>query len=543
MRPARFWTGVLVGLAAFLGSAVPARAQEPADECCALPGPAPVAAGWWQRFLVVQRAEVGQQPGTITHAYKCVHVPAGEAQRMLVQLLGGDGQKGAKGGRLALVADERTNTLFVRASAERVTEVEALLNKIDVPVRKGPVAGSAPYLSFYPVPDGQADPVAKLLQKIYERSSGAVVIQAVSPSKIAMFADPNTHLAVARDLHQAFPPAVAEVIPLTVLQAAQTAALLGGRQKEPLIEVDSARNALLVKGTREQINEVREALRALGEPGTAAGAKVQILTIPTANAADLADHLKRTLEKMRGNPVRLILPGKVEARPAKGGAPPAKQDAKLPGKPNVPVTITAAGDKLVLSSDDPEALALAKELVRLANRAPGQGDFEVIRLRHANAAAIAQTLDEIFNGPRAGEGKAFPGTKGGPPRRENRVRIVPEPVTNTLLVRASPLDLMTIRRLLERSLDSVDAALSESQMRTWVLGSLKYAKAAELAKVVQEVYRAESTRSADAARSRPALTVGVDEKANTLVLRCSQPLYEEIRRLVEQLEQLHRDRK
>lgn len=80
-------------------------------------------------------------------------------------------------------------------------------------------------------------------------------------------------------------------------------------------------------------------------------------------------------------------------------------------------------------------------------------------------------------------------------------------------------------------------------MRTWVLGSLKYAKAAELAKVVQEVYRAESTRSADAARSRPALTVGVDEKANTLVLRCSQPLYEEIRRLVEQLEQLHRDRK
>src|SRR5947209_5344634 len=247
MRPVRFWTGVLVGLAACLGPAVPAQAQEPVDECCALPAP---AAAWWQKFLVVQKGKAGRQPGTITHAYKCIYVPAGEALTMLERLLGGDGPRGARGGRLALVADARTNTLFARGPAERVEEAEASLTKLDVPAPKSPDAASRPELLSYAVPDGQADTVARLLQKICQRSPGTVVIQAVSPSKVAVFAEPNTHLAVARDLHQGFPPTLAEVIPLTVLDAARAAAFLDGHRKEPLIEAGPTRNALLVKGTR-----------------------------------------------------------------------------------------------------------------------------------------------------------------------------------------------------------------------------------------------------------------------------------------------------
>ena len=39
-----------------------------------------------------------------------------------------------------------------------------------------------------------------------------------------------------------------------------------------------------------------------------------------------------------------------------------------------------------------------------------------------------------------------------------RVRIVAEPITNTLLVQARPLDVLTIRNLLSKALDIPEAA-------------------------------------------------------------------------------------
>ena len=73
----------------------------------------------------------------------------------------------------------------------------------------------------------------------------------------------------------------------------------------------------------------------------------------------------------------------------------------------------------------------------------GQGQLEVIRLRSASAADVARVLDEAFNGPQR------PGT----PRTE-RVRIVAEPITNVLLIAATPADLQSIRKLLESALDA-----------------------------------------------------------------------------------------
>jgi type II secretory pathway component GspD/PulD (secretin) len=94
--------------------------------------------------------------------------------------------------------------------------------------------------------------------------------------------------------------------------------------------------------------------------------------------------------------------------------------------------------------------------------ATGAGDFETIQLKHARAGDIAKLLDEAFNGPKAagspagatgahspppGEGKA---TTGGATTHTDRIRVVADPATNVLLVRASPLDMLTIRRLVEK---------------------------------------------------------------------------------------------
>src|SRR5262249_14907878 len=139
-----------------------------------------------------------------------------------------------------------------------------------------------------------------------------------------------------------------------------------------------------------------------------------------------------------------------------------KKNGEKPGGKDLPVTITAFGNKLIVTSDDPKALALVQELTRLLTQTPeGKGDFEIIKLNNASATDMAKILDEAFNGPKqqTQPQQQFPffnnrfGVQPPANPTPNTIRVVADPATNSLLVRASPLDMLTIRRLLDTALD------------------------------------------------------------------------------------------
>src|SRR5262249_19668712 len=119
-----------------------------------------------------------------------------------------------------------------------------------------------------------------------------------------------------------------------------------------------------------------------------------------------------------------------------------------------------------------------------------------------NATEAAKVLDEAFNGTRPanqqqqggpGGGFGFFGRFGGQgaaaPQNPtpNRVRVVADPGTNSLLVKASPLDMLTIRRLLEKAIDSTETD-SKAVVKNWLV-ALKYASATEVASTIKEAYR------------------------------------------------------
>ena len=145
-------------------------------------------------------------------------------------------------------------------------------------------------------------------------------------------------------------------------------------------------------------------------------------------------------------------------------ADPPPRD-KPAAKSPPPVTIMVVGNRLVVTSDDPQALI---------TRVPStEGDFEVIPLQNASAADLAKVLDEAFNGPRQpATPPGGPGRRGLPPApsnpRPDRIRVVADAGTNSLLVRASPLDMLAIRRLLARSLDGGETD-SRGLVRTWLI--------------------------------------------------------------------------
>lgn len=251
------------------------------------------------------------------------------------------------------------------------------------------------------------------------------------------------------------------------------------------------------------------------------------------------------------------------------------------GKKHPPITITAFGSRLIITSEDPDAIAAVQGLIRLLmNTEAGPGDFQVLRLKYANATEVAKLLDEAFNGPKQGGGGRGPGGGGGGPGgglgglnpinliggalgmgqqggRTEIIRVVADPATNSLLVRAKPIDLLTIKNLLVNHIDRRDVE-NEARIETVVFAPLKHAAVADVAQIISQVYadsmQATPQRSNQGGQQgftffggpRPVDTAGVDRKVllhigvdnntNRLIVSAPRPLIEDIEKLVKQLE-------
>ena len=137
---------------------------------------------------------------------------------------------------------------------------------------------------------------------------------------------------------------------------------------------------------------------------------------------------------------------------------------------------------------------------------PKTGEYQIIKLKFVAAVDLAKTADAIFGGKSAG------------------VRIVADPATNSILVWGSPPQITELRGLIV-SLDVQDAVLGDTVTRTFVT-RLKYARAADMLKLLQEVY----------GKDPKAYRAGADERTNTLVLSGSPKQLEDMMRLIKELD-------
>jgi RNA polymerase sigma factor (sigma-70 family) len=170
-----------------------------------------------------------------------------------------------------------------------------------------------------------------------------------------------------------------------------------------------------------------------------------------------------------------------------------------------------------------QALKELKALKLKGQPALNENNFEILRLRHVSAVDVAKVLDEIYQG------------------KNVQFRAVANPVTNALLIQASPADLKKIQLLVQDALDQ-PGANEEPSIRNAIL-PLKFAQANEVAAIVRQLY---GDGAGDKnAKSPPVATfsVAVDERTNSLVVACSVARLDELKVLVERLDQTARDPK
>jgi len=206
------------------------------------------------------------------------------------------------------------------------------------------------------------------------------------------------------------------------------AAPSGGTQP-PTVEPDTTARRIIVRGTLTQIKEIRDLLATLGEDGTAtapsSASAVRVLPLsPTASTLVL-EHLQSILPSLDSN-IKVNLPT-MPAPPTPKPVPPIEKEKNLDElidetfeteqpmtlwqhlaeqpilaqvapatQPEVNVQVTPGG--IVLSSDDPEALAKIEELIQMLSDESvlGRTELKVYKLTYASPSAVRTALNELM---------------------------------------------------------------------------------------------------------------------------------------------------
>jgi type II secretory pathway component GspD/PulD (secretin) len=148
-------------------------------------------------------------------------------------------------------------------------------------------------------PFGKVVPLAKLNQLLVQDTAGNL-------ARIITVMQEADH---AKALALRPPPLALEVVQLEGLDSGRVAGTLkaifpGSGNLAPYIESDPARNAVVIKGTAEQVADIKAAIRSLGD---SASDNLRVITLDKGSGPAVADALRRLLSEIRPeNPVRLV---------------------------------------------------------------------------------------------------------------------------------------------------------------------------------------------------------------------------------------------
>jgi type II secretory pathway component GspD/PulD (secretin) len=233
---------------------------------------------------------------------------------------------------------------------------------------------------------------------------------------------------------------------------------------------------------------------------------------------------------------------------------------------------------VLIASDDLEALDDFEELLTAVSERGGSTtrDYAVFYLKYSKAASVADVLNAIFGGGSKGGGIVGDmagaalgdiggglmgnlllgggGSNSGGCFSSGSVDIVPDVRLNALIVRAKAADLDTVEQLLRVLDQRVGPEDVEADLRPRLIPVFN-TQASEISAVVQQIYADRMATGGPAMMSPqdmlkmikgngasldqqvPKMSIGIDQRSNSLVVRAPDPLFEEVKALVAELDQ------
>ena len=430
-----------------------------------------------------------------------------------------------------ILPDLRTNSLLVAANADDSKILVSLLKKLDVELTDPAVR-----LEVIPMKHNDAGVVGPSIQQIFQARLQSMTPPGATPapqdrvdvatdslSNSLIVSASKENLKLIHDLLKKVdvePPmetGVVRLYPLenadaqriaTMLQslvqqglykpgaalAAQQSPALAAREKVAIV-VDVRTNSLIVSASKENFAVLEEIIRKIDEAGDfGALGDLRLYTLKNADSTQLGPTLQSLFDAKR------------QAEIDAGGSGRALQMSFVPdARTN---TLLVAGSR--------EGFAAVEEILKKldAEDIVAATQFRVFRLKHATATTLQPTLNQLFT-QRVTRGQT-----------RDPVTVIADARANTLIVGASPHDM----KLAESLIKQLDEAESKpgSALTSF---TLEKADATQVANTLQTLYQGQA-----AVAGAAPVTIGVDERTNTIVVSAGPADLKRIADLIKQLD-------
>ncbi len=403
--------------------------------------------------------------------------------KLFKEIVAQSAQRSSKGGAamapppFSVVADERTNSLVVSTTNAHFAIIESLLASLD---KAGPLRD----VQYVFLEKANASEVASKLAAMYVDRKGDAKPN-IEPDDIS-----NSIAIVAKDMDMKAMEGVivklekasewgdrpiVRVIPLQKIRASQMADVI---------------QRVYGQMTDVPINVTERLPDQTGTPEDPNGMLLQPAILPIDEDPLLMPSGTGGKGGGRAGPAAAPAPKPISmARPkeTQPSSQPATQPTSKPAAKSGAITITVdkTSNSLIVLAKRAELSNIQAIIDQLAvNAQQADAEIRVFRIKEADCASIANTLDTLFN-PRMVAIPAAGGRGGGEPPAlpEPKINAVPDARTKSLIVRAKPADFELIIPLIAQ-LDKMATVISE--VRVFIL---KNTDAAEVAENLKDLFQ------------------------------------------------------
>ncbi|RLS51259.1 MAG: hypothetical protein DWH91_19595 [Planctomycetota bacterium] len=381
-----------------------------------------------------------------------------------------------------LTADPRTNSLLVSATAAEHTLIEQALKTIDVEA-EGSLSSGRPFHRVYRVISADAREVTKTIDAIMP---GIVVNEDGQNRSISIMGTEQQHVeveALIRQLDGNGATTEVVVYPLNKMDALSAVSTLQQMfvrdgNAAPTIQADTLGRQVMVRGSADQVAQVKTLLTQLGEDGTGRpkgsdAGKLRRYPISGRDPEELLPLLERMWGTASPNPIRIVTPQERNGDSTRSGGGPIRdivrpQKAVAPeASPTEPATEP--------SVHQPVPPTVGKPIVATPQRVPA---------RTAALQEVAAQLPEAV--PEAALEKAPDDLA---PRGDNPPVVVTIMGDELLLSSEDPLALDQLEELLGQMMEVLPPRIE------WTVFPLESADATEVATMLEQLFPDSSVSS------------------------------------------------
>lgn len=336
------------------------------------------------------------EPRTEQRIFHLRHAPASTVATTITQFM--TARATGMGPRVQVMPDPRTNSLLVHAAPRDMAEVELLIERLDT-----------------------VETNAVLQTRVFKLYN-------------TLAADVAATLQAALDAARAAGPAQASAaLELLAVDPKGQRLVKSGLLADVRLSADPRLNVIIVHAPAESMELLAALIRQLDTPGAAA--QIKVFRIVNGDATAVANMLRSLIPV--GGP-----PGPPLAPPAEGESALIPMRFSVDTRTNSIIAVGAPSDLRIV-----EAL-----IIRLDEQDVQQRQTAVYRLKNAPAVDVAQAINDFLRSQRQLQ-LAAPGVLSPFQQLESEVVVVPEPVSNALILSATPRFFKEIADLIEK-LDS-----------------------------------------------------------------------------------------